>query len=229
MGRIELTSLIGPERVVLYGAGGHTIVLESIARLRGLRVGAILNDWPAPADFHHSAPLVIGEAQIAAWLRNARDDGGWRYAVAIGHAHGAARFAKHQMLRDAALEPLTIRHPTAFVDDTASIGDATHVLAFAHVGPHCRIGEAVILNTRSSVDHECTLENGVHIAPGATLAGRVHVGANTMIGTGASVGPDVSIAADSIIGAGAVVVGNIIEPGVYVGVPARRTIDRPAI
>jgi UDP-3-O-[3-hydroxymyristoyl] glucosamine N-acyltransferase len=42
------------------------------------------------------------------------------------------------------------------------------VLAQAAVCVEARIGEACIINTRSSVDHECVLGQGVHIAPGAT-------------------------------------------------------------
>jgi UDP-3-O-[3-hydroxymyristoyl] glucosamine N-acyltransferase len=74
-------------------------------------------------------------------------------------------------------------HPTAFISADAILGEACQVLAFGHVGTRCRLAEGVIINTRASVDHECILGNGVHIAPGAVLAGRVTVGDNTMICT----------------------------------------------
>jgi hypothetical protein len=32
------------------------------------------------------------------------------------------------------------------------------------------------VNTASSVDHDSVLGDGVHVSPGAHLAGRVHVG-----------------------------------------------------
>ena len=88
------------------------------------------------------------------------------------------------------------------------------------------IGRQCILNTRSLVEHDCVLEEGVEIGPGATLAGRVHVGANTWIGTGASVRPRIRIGRNSIVGAGAVVVSDIPDDVIAVGVPAKPMADR---
>lgn len=213
-----------PKGLVLYGAGSHAHVLESLARLHGYEVAAILNDWEPPRSFIHPGPIIVGEQAISEWLTSRKIRAGADYAVSIGHNHGAVRHARHTFLRAAGLRPFAAQHPTAFVDGTATVGEASQILAFAHVGPLCRVGEAVILNTRASIDHECVLGDGVHVAPGATLAGRVTVGRNTMIGTGASVGPDVAIAPNCIIGAGAAVVADITEPGTYLGVPARKLV-----
>jgi acetyltransferase EpsM len=70
----------------------------------------------------------------------------------------------------------------------------------------------VIINTNASVDHECVLENFVHISPGAILTGNVHVGEGTHIGAGATVIPGVRIGKWCTIGAGSV----IIRDGVLV-------------
>jgi len=65
------------------------------------------------------------------------------------------------------------------------------------------------------------VEAGAHVAPGATLAGLVQIGACAFIGTGAAVLPRCRVGADAIVGAGAVVVADV-PPGVTVyGVPAR--------
>ena len=49
------------------------------------------------------------------------------------------------------------------------------------------IGTGAILNTGCSIDHDAQLADGVHICPGARLAGAVHVGTRSWIGIGASV------------------------------------------
>jgi len=54
------------------------------------------------------------------------------------------------------------------------------------VGP----GEGCIINTSASVDHECRLEAGVHVAPGARLAGCVTAGRYATIYMGAVVLPE---------------------------------------
>ena len=82
-----------------------------------------------------------------------------------------------------------------------------------------RIG--CIINTASSVDHDCVLSDFVHVAVGAHLCGTVTIGNATWIGAGATVSNNVNICGECTIGAGAVVVKDIIEPGTYIGVPAK--------
>jgi acetyltransferase-like isoleucine patch superfamily enzyme len=84
------------------------------------------------------------------------------------------------------------------------------------------LGMGVIANTHSTIEHDVTLADWVHIAPGATLSGGVTVGRFSMIGAGATVIEGTNISADTIVGAGATVVHDIVEPGVYAGCPARR-------
>ena len=83
------------------------------------------------------------------------------------------------------------------------------------------IGNYCIINTAASIDHECIIETGVHIAPGATLAGCVTVGKNTFIGAGATILPRITIGENVIIGAGAVVTKNILTNCMAYGVPAK--------
>ena len=77
-----------------------------------------------------------------------------------------------------------------------------------------------IINTCSSVDHDCVIGDFVHIAVGSHLSGTVKVGDATWIGAGATVSNNVSICGRCMIGAGAVVVDDITESGTYMGVPA---------
>ena len=41
---------------------------------------------------------------------------------------------------------------------------------FAEVGDHC------IINTGASIDHDCIIQDFVHIAPHCTLCGEVEIG-----------------------------------------------------
>jgi acetyltransferase-like isoleucine patch superfamily enzyme len=83
------------------------------------------------------------------------------------------------------------------------------------------LGEACIVNSNASVDHECQIGNGVHIAPGATLCGRVTVGDTSFIGAGSVILPRVKIGKNSIVGAGSIVTKNV-PPGLTVaGNPAK--------
>ena len=87
--------------------------------------------------------------------------------------------------------------------------------------PSAHIGANTIINTCSSVDHDCDVGDHVSIAAGARLSGGVNVGPGAFIGTGAVIIHDLTIGEGAVIAAGAVVVDNV-EPGGFVGgVPAR--------
>ncbi len=62
----------------------------------------------------------------------------------------------------------------------------------------------------------------LHIARGVTISGGVKIGSNTLIGGGATIIQYKEIGKNIIIGAGSVVVNDLIEPGTYIGVPAKR-------
>ena len=83
------------------------------------------------------------------------------------------------------------------------------------------IGRHSILNTACSVDHDASIGDFAHVAPGAHLAGGVRVGEGALLGIGCSVLPGRTVGDWAIIGAGAVVLRDV-PPGVTAkGVPAR--------
>lgn len=94
-------------------------------------------------------------------------------------------------------------------------------MANAVINPGSRVGRGCIINTGATVDHDCVLEDFVHVSPGAHVAGSVFIGSRTWVGIGGIISNNLTICADCIVGAGAVVVRNIDQPGIYVGAPAR--------
>ena len=74
-----------------------------------------------------------------------------------------------------------------------------------------------IVNTGATVDHDCELQDYVHISPNATLCGNVFVGEGTHIGAGSVVLPGVKIGKWSVIGAGSVVAKDIPDRMLAVG------------
>ena len=117
---------------------------------------------------------------------------------------------------------ISVVHPSAELAWDVRLGRGTVIMAGAVVHTGTVIGDGCIINTASSVDHDNIIGDYCHIAVGCHLAGNVMVGANTWIGAGATVSNNVSICENVTVGAGAVVVKDIKEPGVYVGVPAKK-------
>ena len=62
--------------------------------------------------------------------------------------------------------------------------------------------------------------NHVHVATGARLAGSIKIGDGAHIGIGATIREGIRVGRGSIVGAGAVVVSDVPEFVLVVGVPA---------
>ena len=80
----------------------------------------------------------------------------------------------------------------------------------------------MIVNSSAIVEHDAVVGAFSHIAPGAVLGGEARVGCRSLIGTNATILPGVAVGDFIQVGAGAVVIRDLIEPGVYAGIPARR-------
>lgn len=140
--------------------------------------------------------------------------------VAIGNA-GVRRKVQEAYER-AGIRLVTLIHSETHLAENVEVGLGTVIMAGAVIQPGCKIGKGVIVNTSSSIDHDCIIEDYCHISVGSHIAGTVHIGGNTWIGAGAIVSNNITICQDVVVGAGAVVVKDIVEPGTYVGVPARK-------
>ena len=114
----------------------------------------------------------------------------------------------------------TLVHPNAVISENVIIGIGTVIMAGAIIQPGAKIGRHCIINTGACVDHDCIIEDFVHIAPNSALAGGVTVGEGTFVGIGSSVVPYVTIGKWSTIGAGSAVINDIPDNCMAAGVPA---------
>lgn len=192
----------------------------------GLRLVALFDDTLGLVSPFTDVPLYLGREGFETWMGKTRDPSAVGFLVAIGGEHGAARVRIHGFLESAGLRPVTAIHPTAFVAANAHLAPGCQVLAHAVVAVECELGLACIINTAASVDHEGRLGNGVHLAPGARLAGCVTVDDFAMIGIGASVLPRVRVGKGAVVGAGAVVLQDVEPWSVVAGNPARKVSSR---
>ncbi len=209
----------GPVKVVFWGASGHAKVLnECISRL-GYELIALFDNRPALSFPINGVPIYTGMEGFREWLKLGLKE--VRFLIAIGGDKGRDRLTLHTDLEESGLKPLSVVHPTAFVAESADVQAGCQVLANASVCVDVQLGLQTIVNTNASIDHECVIGAGAHVAPGATLAGCVRVGNNTLIGAGATVLPRITIGANVIVGAGAVVTRDFPDNCVAYGNPAR--------
>lgn len=210
--------------LVVWGAGGHALVVADIIRLNGDYeiVGFLddVNQQRRNTNLHGAS--IIGGRERLSTLR----DKGVSHVI-LGFGDCRARLRLSEFVRSNGFSLATAIHPKAIVAAGVPIGAGTVVTAGAVINPGSKIGENVIVNTSASVGHECMVKDGAHIGPGARLAGRVVVERAAWIGIGAVVKEGVRIGANSLIGAGGVVVNDISQGIIAYGNPAKvvRTIE----
>ena len=191
-------------RLIIIGASGHGKVAADIAGLNGYTDIVFLDDNENVKSC--GGYKVIGNSKTVT-------DGD--VFIAIGNAEARKRLSEGRNV-------VTLIHPHAVIARDAVIGEGSVVMAGAVINPGARIGRGCIINTCSSVDHDCDIGDYCHVAVGAHLCGTVKTGESTWIGAGATVSNNINICGNCTIGAGCVVVKDIEEPGTYVGVPAKK-------
>ncbi len=214
-----------PNQFIFWGATGQAKVLRDCLKSDETLIALFDNNESVPPPFS-DLPLFYGWEQFKNWKAQQTAGRPIHFLVAIGGSHGNERLDIHDRLEAMGLTPGVAIHPSAVVASSVKITGGSQVLASSTVCVESQIGRSCIINTAASVDHECILEDGVHICPGAHLAGQVHVGRNSMIGTGAVILPRVKIGKNSIVGAGAVVIEDVPNNVVVVGNPARILKER---
>jgi len=206
--------------VIGIGAGGHArVVIEILRLMGGYDLAGLLDPRP---ELHNTQVLgvpVLGDDSLLPGL----------YAQGVHHAFiglggtGDTRPRRrlYELAREQGFEIVAALHPQAVLSPSAQIGHGPTVMAGAVINAAACLGENVIVNSGAIVEHDCVIGNHVHIASGARLASTVHVGDGAHIGLGACIRQCVRIGAGALIGAGAVVVKDVPDDAVVVGVPAQ--------
>lgn len=204
--------------IALWGASGHALVVADIIQLSGnYNIVGYLDDVnPERWGERFNGSKVLGGADQ---LMELRRNGIRHLVLAFGDCQARLKLAG--FLASEGWLFATITHPRATIADDVLLGAGTVVAAGGVINPATRVGDQVIINTSASVDHQCVIEDGAHVAPGATLAGHVHIGRGAWIGVGAVIKDRVTIGAGSLIGAGALVLDDVPEAVVAYGSPAR--------
>lgn len=204
--------------LVIWGASGHARVVIDAAKLEGrFRPVALIDDRP-----EHERPTSLDGVPVAGGreaLESLHALGVQHVIIAFGNC--SARIAAADVAIAAGFTLATIVHPRATVAANVVMGDGTFVAAGAVINPSCTIGRCAIVNTMSSIDHDCTIGEGTHICPGVVTGGHVIVGAESWIGIGSVISNGVAIGTRTIIGAGAVVTHAIGNGVLAYGCPAR--------
>ena len=204
--------------VIVLGAGGHAKVLVDI--LLRLSVNVIgLCDCDPGMEGHSimDVPVIGNDDKV---LEYSMDE------IRLVNGLGSVGLTKNRrelygFFKNKGYSFATIIHPSALIASEVDLSEGVQVFAGVIIQPGTVIGQDTIINTGSSIDHDCIIGDHVFIAPGVTLSGEVEVGSNTHVGTGVNVIQGVRIGEDSLIAAGSLVIRDVPDAVKVMGVPAQ--------
>lgn len=190
----------------LYGASGHAKVIIEILESKGVQIEGLFDD-------NESIKSLLQfpvQKFIASFIQNKK------LIISIGN-----NVIRRKIATSINAEYGIAIHPKSTISQRSFIAEGTVIMAGVTVNSGTQIGKHCIINTNASIDHDCVLENFVHISPNAALCGDVQIGEGTHIGTGAIIIPGKRIGKWCTIGAGSVVLKDIPDYSIAVGNPCK--------
>lgn len=205
--------------LVIFGAGGHGVVVADAARCSAKWSSVCFYDdrWPGLLEVDETP--VVGDS-TALRLQLAC---GWpatqQLVVAVGDNGLRLSLSQEFMLGGVSLA--TVVHPTAVLSRSVLLAPGCVVFARAVINPRSTLGMACIVNTGAIVDHDGSIGQGSHLCPGVALAGNVTVGELVTIGIGTCVIQGRRLGTRSMVGAGSVVIRDVEAGTKVAGNPAK--------
>lgn len=203
---------IDPAVLIIYGGGGHAKSLIDLIRAEGkYQIAGILDDGIPSGTRILDVPVLGGGEQLS----SLRKKGIGQAVNAVGGIGSIQpRLAVYQRVNQAGFNCVTVVHPRAFIEPTASISDGCQLFFNAYIGSDVKVGYGSIVNTGAILSHDCVLGEYVNISPGAILAGAVTVGERTLIGMGVTINLGVKIGTGVRIGNSAVIKTDVPDNGI---------------
>lgn len=193
--------------MVIIGTGGHSKVICSIVKSNNDKIDAFIDEF-SDKHVHENTPVIK--------YYNKDEFQNLKFIIAVGN--NKSRFFISKKICHTFVNVI---HKSSLIDPNTIIGDGTVFVHGTIVQSGSKIGSHCIVNTNASIDHDCVIDDFVHISPGSTLCGNVEVGLGTHIGAGATLIPGVKVGKWCTIGAGSVVINNIPDFSVVVGIPGK--------
>ena len=195
------------EKIVLIGGGGHAkVVVDAILLDNKYEVEGII-DLSLEKGTKVSECIVLGDDSELEGIFKSGIKKAFIGIGSIGDCSVRKRIYLH--VKKIGFELPVIIHPKAVIAGDVVMKEGTFVAASANINTGSKLGCNVIVNTAASIDHDCIVEDFVHISPKAVLCGGVSVGRESHIGAGACLVQNKVVGANAIVGAGCTVLKDV--------------------
>lgn len=190
--------------LLIIGGGGHAAALAEILIKQEKRIiGVVSPELTAGNILFENIELFLNDDDI---LKFRPED------ILLVNGIGSMPYKSlredvYNRFKKQGYEFATVIADSALVSDYSTLKCGVQVMNNCVVNIGSKVGENTIINTSTSIDHDCIIGAHCHLAPGTTLSGQVVIENNVHVATGVNIINNITIGHNTIIGVGA----NIIK------------------
>lgn len=207
-------------KIVIIGAGGFgkEVLWTLLDCNRNLKKYDILGFLDDDKNLHNK--IVYGKKVLGGteWILK-NNSKNIKCVIAIGS--GKIRKKIAAKLEKRGIEFLTVIHPSIIMSDSVKVGNGTIIqpgtviTVDVEIGKHCRI------DTNCTIAHDSKINDFVDLSPGVHINGSNNIQTGVYVGSGTITKEKISVGKWSIIGAGTVLITDVPDGSLYVGVPGK--------
>lgn len=206
--------------IVIIGAGGFgrevaQLIEEINAVKKTWNFLGFIDETPEKQNTIINDSPVLGDLS---WFK-ANNKNDLYAAIAIGNPKDKMKLINRAKACD--INFANLIHPDACVSKFAELGKGCIICRNTILSVNTKVGDYVSINPYSGIGHDTFIEDFVSLYWNVTLSGNVRICEGCEIGSKAVVIPKKTIGKWTTVGAGAVVVSDLPENCVAVGVPAK--------
>jgi sugar O-acyltransferase (sialic acid O-acetyltransferase NeuD family) len=204
--------------LVIFGAGGHAVSVANVALSAGYNVKHFVDK--------KKIGLNLLGLSIIGNITDIDDLDIYCFGIAVGDNAVRERIYNELKAKYSNLKFPPLIHSSATVSSFTTIEEGTVVMPKAVIGPNSKVGKFCLLNTQSSIDHDCVMLDFSSLAPAAVTGGTVQIGLRSAVSIGAKINHGLKIGDDSVVGANSYLNKDLPNNLVAYGTPAKHVRTR---
>jgi sugar O-acyltransferase (sialic acid O-acetyltransferase NeuD family) len=212
------------EPIILIGGGGHCRSVIDVIESQGQYEIFGIVDMPDKVGTKVLGYPIIGsdsEKELKEFKAQCPN-----FLVTVGQVKSAQLRKKifHRIKVAGGQLPIIIS-PKAHVSKHAKVEEGTVIHHFAMINANAKVGVNCIINSGALIEHDAVVGNHCHISTHGVINGAARVGEGAMVGSNACMLPMASLPENSMLAASSILTQAVVEPGIYLGHPAKLYIN----
>ena len=216
--------MINTNKIVIFGTSGHAkVIVDIIESLPEYDLVGFIDNLDKVGNRILDYPIIGNDLELSKLMNHYQFNKG---VIGIGDNFIRYKIAEKIIKIAPNFEFINCVHSSAKLSKHCILGVGNVIMPGVTINASSVIANHCILNTNSSLDHDCEMMDYSSLAPNSVVGGNCSIGNFSHIGIGASIFHGISIGNNSIVGGGSVVSRDTDSNSTLFGIPAKRKSNR---